>query len=99
MRISSYMSFHFLLTREERGDGQRVEKGGRLLSLSTHNLLIQSSHNLGRSEVKKKVSRSLFYIQTAAQMIHLFILRHNWKPSRTSDPGSTVKLEVRSDEG
>lgn len=58
----------FLLTQEGRGGGQRVEEGGQrpLQSLDTHDLLIQSSHNLGRSEVKK-VSHS-FYIQTAAQM-------------------------------
>lgn len=99
---SSYMSFHgcFLLTQEERQGGQRAEEGGqrRPHSLSTHNLLIQSSHNMGRSEVKK-VSHSLFYIQTAAQVIHLFILWHNWAPSCTSDPGSSVKLELRLDKG
>lgn len=61
---SSYMSFHgcFLLTRVERGGGQRVEEGGQRQLQS----LVQSSHYSSRSEVK--VSHS-FYIQTAAQMI------------------------------
>lgn len=59
------MSSHgcFLLTRVERGGGQRAKEGGQ------HRLqsLVLSSHYLGRSEVK--VSHS-FYIQTAAQMTH-----------------------------
>lgn len=97
------MSFHGCspLTREQRGAGQRAEEGGqrRPQSLNTHNLFIQSSHNLGRSEVKK-VSHS-FYIQTAAHMIQNSKIYSSCGTTGnillSSKPVSLIKLEIKLD--
>ena len=93
------MTFHgcFLQTQEGRGGGQRAEEGGqrRLQSLDTHDLLIQSSHNLGGSKVKK-VSHS-FYIQTAAQIKQTATFIHPGTCSYTRCWIFKVRLEMNLD--
>lgn len=66
IRVHTWLSTAvFFLTQEgERGGGQRAEEEGgrrRLQSLDTHDLLIQSSHNSGRSEVKKTFHTVFMY--------------------------------------
>lgn len=74
-----------------RGGGQRAGEGGqhRLQRLNAHKLLIQSSHNLGRSEVIKSFTQFFIYKPqqiysscgtTGNPLIHQMLnLQLNWK--------------------